>query len=375
MTDADVSSAKVPGSAQELTVETLDALIARDHPGTSVARFELSNVKRYGQEMVSSAGRANVRLEFRTNPERLPEQVLMKLAREDLLPAPLYENEVDFYRLVRPELRLETPRSLGGAYDSATGNFALLLEDLGPRGPHFPNVLDDISPVRVEGLLDLFAELHASYWDSPRWSGDLASIQSHVSGRIYEFFDQFALGFVSSEVDGDPFKQELIASLGTSVEELWAGLKQVQRYQATGPQTMLHGDAHLGNTYALADGSVGLLDWQLAVRGCWAHDVHYLIGTALPIDQRRRHEVALLQRYLGKLAAFGVASPPAWEIAWKEYRLALIWGFFIGWLITPRINYGPGINQENLDRMRTAMADHDTMSLVRELCAQEAVAG
>ncbi|MBB4632005.1 phosphotransferase [Sphingosinicella soli] len=362
-----MSELSVPGSAEELTVETLDGLIARDHPGTRVARFELSNIKRYGQEMVSSAGRANVRLEFAYNPENLPKEVLMKLAREDLLPAPLYENEVAFYRILRPELHLATPRSLGGAYDSATGNFALLLEDLGPRDPHFPNVLDHISVDRVEGLLDLFAELHAGYWDTPRWSGDLAVIQSHVDGHIFEFFEKIAPGFVAIEVENDSFKKEMVAALGTDVPEMWAGLRRVQRYQSTGPLTMLHGDAHLGNTYALGDGSVGLLDWQLAVRGNWAHDVHYLINTALPVDVRREHEVRLLKRYLAKLSAFGVASPPSWDTAWYDYRLALIWGFFIGWLITPRINYGPGINQENVLRMKSAMADHDTMSLVREL--------
>ena len=35
---------------------------------------------------------------------------------------------------------------------------------------------------------------------------------------------------------------------------------------ATGGQTLLHGDAHIGNTYVLPDDQVGFLDWQVVRR-------------------------------------------------------------------------------------------------------------
>jgi aminoglycoside phosphotransferase (APT) family kinase protein len=40
------------------------------------------------------------------------------------------------------------------------------------------------------------------------------------------------------------------------------------RYRAgRGPQTLLHGDPHPGDTYGLPDGTTGFYDWQLARLG------------------------------------------------------------------------------------------------------------
>src|SRR3546814_4086106 len=75
-----------------------------------------------------------------------------------------------------------------------------------------------------------------------------------------------------------------------------AAVQAVQRHQSTLPQTLLHGDTHLGNTYLLPGSGGGLLDWQLMVRGYHIHDVNYLITTALPIGERRAQERDLLCR-------------------------------------------------------------------------------
>ena len=59
------------------------------------------------------------------------------------------------------------------------------------------------------------------------------------------------------------------------------------------PLTLCHGDAHIQNTYVRSDGTVGMFDFQLTLRACWARDVSYIIGTSLPVELRRRHEDAL----------------------------------------------------------------------------------
>ena len=41
------------------------------------------------------------------------------------------------------------------------------------------------------------------------------------------------------------------------------------------PQTYLHGDPHIGNTYVLPDDEIGFLDWQVVRRGNWSVDVGY----------------------------------------------------------------------------------------------------
>jgi hypothetical protein len=117
----------------------------------------------------------------------------------------------------------------------------------------------------------------------------------------------------------------------------------------------------------LPDGTGGLLDWQLSVRGYAMHDVSYLVCTALSIGDRRAHDRALLEFYLDRLAAHGLAEVPAFEVAWTEFRRALVWAVYIGWLTTPVVNYGWEINVLNHLRLTTAYEDLGTAGLVAEV--------
>jgi hypothetical protein len=42
----------------------------------------------------------------------------------------------------------------------------------------------------------------------------------------------------------------------------------------------------------------------------------------------------------------------------------MVWGFVIGWLITPAVNYGPAITDANLSRMVGACQDLDPFALL-----------
>ena len=97
-------------------------------------------------------------------------------------------------------------------------------------------------------------------------------------------------------------------------------------------------------------------------RGQWAHDVTYLLVTSLDTNFRRKHERELIDHYLDRLRAHGVASAPDREAAWLLYRQAAIWGFLIGWMICPTENYGEEILQANLERLIAAVEDLDTFA-------------
>src|SRR3546814_12901831 len=92
-----------------------------------------------------------------------------------------------------------------------------------------------------------------------------------------------------------------------------------------GPVTLLHGDAHVGNTYVLPDGSVGFLDWQVVRRGCWSQDVGYFLVGALTQDDRREHERALLQIYADALEV-PIATCPSPDALWLHYRASAAYG-------------------------------------------------
>jgi Ser/Thr protein kinase RdoA (MazF antagonist) len=56
-----------------------------------------------------------------------------------------------------------------------------------------------------------------------------------------------------------------------------------------GPQALIHGDCHLGNTFRLPDGSIGLLDFQVVHRAPGLPDAAYFLTHSLPTDVRRAH--------------------------------------------------------------------------------------
>ena len=122
------------------------------------------------------------------------------------------------------------------------------------------------------------------------------------------------------------------------------------------------GDTHLGNTYLLTGNETGLLDFQLAMQGCYSRDLTYILTTALTIEQRRRHERELIAFYLQELRRGGVANVPDMNQAWQLHRLSAYWGLVIGWLTCPTPNYGREITEENLRRLTAAMIDLESVA-------------
>ena len=150
-------------------------------------KVHVQESRTYGDQMVSTAARVLFSAEYRAgHGSGLPEQLMLKIARtDDDVMAPFYANEVAFYNRLRPELEIEAPHSLGGHYDPSSRHFALLLEDLTARGAHFPNVLETVSTSQIRSLLDDLAILHARFWNSDRFAGDLQWVGTalEVPGR------------------------------------------------------------------------------------------------------------------------------------------------------------------------------------------------
>jgi AcrR family transcriptional regulator len=160
----------------------------------------------------------------------LPTRLILKtMLASPHAPAAMYENEVRFYRELRGELDIETPRRSRASFDPATGRFGLLLEDLGePRRP-VPVGARPRQPRRGALAPRPPRHLHARFWDSPRFAGDLAWVGTPMSGGMFEVFDQIGLELIEDQVDRNPFKQELIAPLGRSVPEMWELLWRSRR--------------------------------------------------------------------------------------------------------------------------------------------------
>ena len=121
---------------------------------------------------------------------------------------------------------------------------------------------------------------------------------------------------IAHERMGDSVPAEIPAMTGTELfVDVWA------RYIGTlteAPQTLLHGDPHIGNTYVLPDDTVGFLDWQMARRGNFSLDLGYFLQGALTIEDRRKGERDLVEEYRNALTLPADEMPSADEV-WLRY--------------------------------------------------------
>ncbi len=97
--------------------------------------------------------------------------------------------------------------------------------------------------------------------------------------------------------------------------------------------------------------------------GNWAHDVTYLIVSALPIEQRAMFERDLLVHYLEELKAYGIDAPD-FETAWRAYREHVMYGFM--WIVCPPENQPEDVIVETAHRFAAGAADLDTPQLLLE---------
>ncbi len=84
------------------------------------------------------------------------------------------------------------------------------------------------------------------------------------------------------------------------------------------PLGLVHGDYRLDNLLFTADACTAV-DWQTVSWGPVMRDVSYFLGSGLTVDDRRRHERALVRFYYDELVRLGVRNLE-WESCWDEYR-------------------------------------------------------
>src|SRR3546814_8490367 len=72
------------------------------------------------------------------------------------------------------------------------------------------------------------------------------------------------------------------------------------------PLCLVHGDAHLGNSYRRPDGDRIWFDWQIVRKGRPWRDYSYFVIGSITIEDRRRAERDLLRHYCNELSRHGV---------------------------------------------------------------------
>lgn len=313
---------RVPRSWSELTPDWLTEALAADFPGITVAETYVDGVT------AGTNSRATLRLRCTGDG---PQQVFVKregslLNRLALTALGAHEAEARL-ALARPELPLEHPRLLAGAVDARRLAAVVVMEDVTLRGARPQDATTPLTPDQVASGLAGLARLHAAYWSRP------------LTGPL-EFVKPWRLGPAWGPVAWGGFvhARHRLRRHGATLPRSADPVTLARRFRAwaalaeAGPQTLLHGDPHPGNTYAMPDGTLGFYDWQLVRQGSWVHDVGYLVVSSLTPADRRAHERDLLAGYLSDLAAAGAPAPDL-AGAWEVYRRSPAYGLG-AWLQT-----------------------------------------
>ncbi|MEU7629774.1 phosphotransferase [Nocardia sp. NPDC049220] len=321
----------IPMKKSEVDARWLTAVLAAGHPGAEVESFEIDDAS----AGTTSRWRATVSYNETGRQAKLPEHLFAKTTltftqRLTQYLAHALPGEPGFFQHLRPELDIEAPHGYFGAADTRSGRSVTLLEDISvTKQARFCTPMEPITRQQMESLLANMAVWHGHYWESPvlkkyDW---LKTPSAH-----FRNFDRL-LGMKKRARVGLERAPEIVPDTLPPVQDkLYAACEQSLLLAEREPQTLLHGDPHIGNAYVGDGGTMGFTDWQLVMRGGWAFDVAYTMTSGLEVADRRAWERELIGFYLDRLHAAGGPVVP-FDAAWLAYRQQCLYPYF-AWMIT-----------------------------------------
>jgi Phosphotransferase enzyme family len=330
---------------------TVDDLDARSL--SKIMRRRVTSVSVIGGDAGTSS-RARLAL----TGDDVPASVFVKMAAETVATRLMGElgrlarTEVLFYRELSPQLT-GLPAAYGSAFDSLTGRYVLVLEDLAVDPCEFPDTLHPLDKDQASMIVELLAKLHATFWERP-------------PGWVYS-----ASGDHTSLLTGSLLNtsaHRLAERTSISVED---GRFIIDNYRAVAkvidnqPNTVMHGDAHPGNVY-FRNGEAGLLDWQAVRRGHPGRELSYTLITGMTTADRQACERDLLAVYRQALAAGGGPELDPDEL-WLRYRQGSLYAY-----VAPLITAGMGgmqvesIAMEGVKRGVAALTDLETVAALKQ---------
>jgi Ser/Thr protein kinase RdoA (MazF antagonist) len=334
-------------------VRDIDAAVLSDVIGRTVRSVRV---------LGSDAGTSS-RARLVLTGDGVPESVFVKIAAATAATRLMGElgrlghTEVRFYRQLAPELT-GVPEAYGTAFDTWTGRYLLVLEDL-PASCVFPDTLHPLSTDQASLIVELLASLHATFWHRLPRNG------SGPLGWLYT-----PSGDVTSLLTGSLMKTSIKRLAERTTIPVDDGRFIADNYRAVAalidapPHTVMHGDAHPGNMY-FRDGDPGLLDWQAVRRGHPSRELAYTLITSLTPEDRRAAQRDLLDHYRHALAAAGGPDLDRDDL-WLRYRQGALYGY-----VAPLITAGMGgmqdddIAMEGLRRGVTALDDLETVAALK----------
>jgi hypothetical protein len=293
--------AKVPYRPEDITTDWLS-----EATGSSVSSFDIEQIgigvgllgRLYRITLTGDGAPASVIGKFPTLDDGARMNVIEPLR--------FYEKEVAFYRDIAPEAPIATPQVFAAEFDTGSGDFVLLLEDLGDRRMCDQTVGCAVKDAEI--AIDTMTDMHAHWWASD--FADMPWLPNYADPP----FPQVIAGMFKQawpralEVLGDH-----LAPKYREYGERYPEYVQFFMDEATHePHSFVHGDFRLDNVFFATDerhAPVTLVDFQISFRGRPGYDLGYFVSQSLETEARRSAESALIDRYHSGLASRGIDYP------------------------------------------------------------------
>jgi hypothetical protein len=282
-----------------------------------------------------------------------------------------YRREVHFYEQAASGSPLTTPQRYHSAWDDASGDFVLVMEDLcAGGGRRMVDQLAGCSPADAMAAVRAVAAHHAAFWDSPElatWDWGVRIIDPPNPQALVPSLE------ASWPIIEQHFAELLPGPLLEACRHLPDCVVPLMEQLSEPPITLAHGDYRLDNLFFSdadadadddADGDVAVIDWQICGFGRGPYDVAYFLSQSLVPEERKANEAAIVRAYHDTLTANGVAGYP-FEDCWEDYRKATL---FVA--VYP-LNAGSVdlVNERAVELMRAMLGR--SMAAIRDLDALE----
>jgi hypothetical protein len=189
----------------------------------------------------------------------------------------------------------------------------------------------------AERLMDVLADLHAEYWESP------ALAESWIVRPAEGLFAGMIAQLVGSGVATlrERFEGRVPDAVLVAAAEAGPHWGEVLRRCAEGPQTLVHNDCRLDNIFFDADGAPVFVDWQIPARTRGTHDVGNLLAGSMAAEDLEDHWQPLLRRYHDRLGARGIGGY-GWDECVEHYRQSVLYPLGAGVALLGSLDIGDG---------------------------------
>ena len=303
----------LPHRPDEIEADWLTEALAPRYPRARVAEVSVREVR----QVTNTHAFLDVRYETATDA---PTSMFCKMLpldpqrREVLAASQMGPKEALFYTRLAPALpNIRVPDVYVARQDPRDLSFLLLMEDLDRTGARVPDGTWGFGRDAMARALEELAEMHVRFEDPARREAEVPWAPLAENGRAPGVgLLQFGLDNHRDKLS-DYFARaaEYYIENHAALIALWAS--------GPGPNTVVHGDPHIGNLFD-DHGRVGFLDWGVINVTTPIRDAGYFINMAMQIDDRRVHEEELLRHYLDVRRAKG-GAPITFDDAWLAHRL------------------------------------------------------